>query len=384
MVSYEAVVFDMDGVLFDTESVSKRGWFQVAREMDIPDIAESLKNCTGVTEPVMHAFLMNRYGPDFPYAEFRARTGRLFREALEREGVQLMPGVEEILEYLKAQGKAIAIASSSGMDVILHHLDAHGIRHYFDAIMSGDSVQNGKPNPEIYVKACAMLGKDPARCIAVEDSLNGIRAAYGAGMMPVMVPDQIAPTDEIRALTYAIRDSLTDVREWLAEKREQEVWDVYDAQGMRTGKTIVRGEPLEEGCYHAVVEIFVRHADGTYLFTQRDGRKVGCPGLWECGAGGGVQQGEGLDGAAWRELREETGLRRGMLELMGQQIDGSMILTHYLFVTEEDKDSVKLQPGETMAYRWIPYEEARVFAQTPACVPFLKTRFAQYEEEMKE
>ena len=94
MVSYEAVVFDMDGVLFDTETVSKKGWIQTAQEMGIPDIEESLKNCTGVTEPAMRAYLTGRYGSNFPYEAFRARTSALFQETIEREGVRLMPGVK--------------------------------------------------------------------------------------------------------------------------------------------------------------------------------------------------------------------------------------------------------------------------------------------------
>ena len=149
MVNFDGVVFDMDGVLFDTESVSKRGWLQVGREMNIPDIAETLKNCTGVTQPTMRAYFAKRYGADFPYDEFHVRVTKLFREALARDGVQLMPGVRELLTWLKANGKAVAIASSSSMEVICHHLDERGLRPMFDAIMSGDRVVNGKPDPEI-------------------------------------------------------------------------------------------------------------------------------------------------------------------------------------------------------------------------------------------
>ena len=384
MVSYEAVVFDMDGVLFDTETVSKKGWIKTAQEMGIPDIEESLKNCTGVTEPAMRAYLTGRYGSDFPYEAFRARTSALFQETIEREGVRLMPGVKEILDFLKAQGKAIALASSSRMQSIMHHLDAHGMAHYFDAILSGDQVQNGKPDPEIYLKACAALGKEPCRCIALEDSLNGIRAAHGAGMMAVMVPDQIAPTDEIRALTYAIRDSLWDVRYWLAAPDEREEWALYDENGVRTGETILRGEPVPPGRYHAVVETFVRHADGDYLLMRRDARKIGCPGLWDCGAGGGVKSGEDFEAAARRELQEETGLREGALRKIGSQTDGHMLLTFYLFVTDAPKDAVTLQKGETDAWRWVTQEELEALAGTPACVPFLKKRWMQFKEELRQ
>lgn len=383
MVNFDAVVFDMDGVLFDTESVSKRCWFAVAEEMNIPDIAETLRNCTGVTKAFQRAYFAKRYGADFPFEEFDARTNQRIRDVFARDGIGLMPGVRELLMWLKAQGKSIAIASSSNMSAILHHLDEHDLRPYFDAIMSGDRVQNGKPDPEIYIKACALLGKEPKRCIGIEDSLNGVRAVNAAGMMAVMVPDQIAPTDEIRALTFAIRDSLHDVKSWLAQQEEAcEVWALFDEHGARTGETIVRGEEVPAGRYHAVAEVFVRHADGEYLFMQRDAKKIGCPGLWECGAGGGVQQGETPEEAAWRELKEETGITRGTLREIGRQTDGSMVLTHYLLETDVDKESVTLQQGETMAHRWMTYEDACAFVQTPACVPFLKTRFEQYREEM--
>lgn len=383
MVRYEAVVFDMDGVLFDTETVSKRGWTQVGREMNLPDIEEALRCCTGVTRPFMRAFLTRRYGPDFSYEAFRARTEELFQQTIAREGVRLMPGVRGLLEYLRAQGKGIAIASSSDKAAIVHHLDEHGLRPYFDAIISGDQVQNGKPHPEIYLRACAMLGREPARCIAVEDSPNGIRSAHAAGMMPVMVPDQIAPTNEIRALAYAIRGSLTAVREWLAQGGEAEMLDVFDAQGRRTGETVLRGEPLPAGRYTAVAEVFVRHADGAYLFMQRAEEKIGCPGLWECGAGGSVRHGEEIEKAAWRELAEETGLTRGVLRPLGQRTDGQLLLAHYLLFTHEAKEAVRLQPGETAGCRWLSPEAAAEFVQSDACVPFLKVRFAQYEEEMK-
>lgn len=382
MVSFDAIVFDMDGVLFDTESVSKRGWFKVAQEMNIPDIAETLKNCTGVTQPTMRAYFQTRYGADFPYDDFHTRTSTLFYETLEREGVQLMPGVKELLAWLRAQGKAIGIASSSRMEVILHHLDQHDLRPYFDAILSGDRVQNGKPDPEIYLKACAMLGKEPARCIGIEDSLNGVRAVHAAGMKAVMVPDQIEPTDEIRALTFAIRDSLHEVKDWLSQEETPETWDLYTPDAMRSGKTILRGEEIPEGYFHMVAEVFVRHADGDYLFMQRDAKKIGCPGLWECGAGGALRRGEDAETAAWRELQEETGLTRGVLRQLGWQQDGHMIITHYLLQTDEKKDSVTLQNGETMAYRWMGAEKAFEFVQTPACVPFLKARFAQYREAL--
>ena len=134
-----------------------------------------------------------------------------------REGLPEKPGVHEILEYLKENRIPTALASSTRRTAVMEHLDRAGITSYFQKIICGDMVEHGKPAPDIYLKACEELGAAPGQALAVEDSFNGIRSAYAAGLYTVMVPDQLPPTEEILALVDKKCDSLTELQAQLPE-----------------------------------------------------------------------------------------------------------------------------------------------------------------------
>lgn len=216
-----AVVFDMDGVLFDTERISYECWEEAETVMGLGDLSEGTRGCVGLnwndTEMLMH----NLYGKDFPFEEFMETVHVLMKRHFSEEGIPLKKGVKEILEYLKENGYIIGLASSTGKESVMHHLEETGLTGYFQTIITGDMVEHSKPKPDIYLKACEELGVAPINAIAIEDSPNGIRSAYRAGMKPVMVPDLIEPTVEIEAMLYGKFHSLLDVLDYMKSGKWQ-------------------------------------------------------------------------------------------------------------------------------------------------------------------
>lgn len=200
------VVFDMDGVLFDTEVVFDEAWRQVARRMGIADIEPAIRDCRGVTPMFIREYFGREY-PAVDYDEFDRLAGELYEELIEN-GVPEKPGMQQILKDLRAKGIKIALATSGVRKRVLHHLQQASIEHAFDAIITGDMVKHSKPAPDIYLTAAEALGVSPADCIGVEDSHNGVRSAHAAGMHVAMVVDQMPATDEMRALTWRVFDNL--------------------------------------------------------------------------------------------------------------------------------------------------------------------------------
>ena len=137
---------------------------------------------------------------------------------LTANGAPLKPGVQELLDWLKSEGWAIAIASSTREVGVRLNMERTGLISYFDVIIGGDMLTASKPAPDIYLRACADLGVDPLSAYAIEDSYNGIRSAHAAGMHAIMVPDMVPATDEMRGLARAILPDLITVRDWLAER----------------------------------------------------------------------------------------------------------------------------------------------------------------------
>lgn len=211
----KAVVFDMDGVLLDSERITRIMWKKAAEEYAAEDIETAVRECTGRSVDDTCDYLHERYGQDFPAREFRMRCSELFHEYVDVNGLPLMRYAPEILAYLKDAGYVLALASSTRQETVRKELKAAGLIDYFKTITCGDMVTHSKPNPEIYLAACRSIRIAPADCVAVEDSPNGIISAYRAGMKPVMVPDQIQPTAELRNLLFRLCSSLEGLRDFL-------------------------------------------------------------------------------------------------------------------------------------------------------------------------
>ena len=209
------IIFDMDGVLFDTERISCECWDEVGRTMGLGDLSKGVKGCVGLNKNDARILMCNLYGEEFPFEEFRSTVHALMKRRFLEEGIPLKEGVVEILDYLTENGYIIGLASSTGKKSVMEHLEQTGLTHYFRTIVTGDMVEHSKPMHDIYLKACEELGVTPFNAIAIEDSPNGIRSAYRAGMKPVMVPDLIEPTPEIEAMLYGKFYSLLDVVDYL-------------------------------------------------------------------------------------------------------------------------------------------------------------------------
>ena len=211
----DSVVFDMDGVLFDTERVCNDVWLQVGEEMKIKDMSIAIIKCVGLNSVDTRQIFLKQFGADFPYEKFRERSSALFRERIETEGLPIKPGVFEVLNFLQENEYKIALATSTNKASVTNYLNKAELAHYFQVIVTGDMVIHGKPNPEIYQKACMELVSRPECSIAIEDSPNGLKAAYYAGLKPIMVPDLIQPDEELKKIIYGKFDSLFEVKNYL-------------------------------------------------------------------------------------------------------------------------------------------------------------------------
>lgn len=204
----KAVVFDMDGILLDSESICDRTWEVAAKEWKLKDADKAIQDCRGRNKTDSILVLKKYYGQDFDGQLFLQRTSDLFYEIEKKEGIPLMHYAKEILEYLKSKGYRIALASSTRGESVKRQLTNAGLIHYFETLTTGDMVKHSKPDPEIYQMACASLGLRCDQCVAVEDSPNGVKSAALAGLKVVMVPDKIQPDEEMKQLTWQICDSL--------------------------------------------------------------------------------------------------------------------------------------------------------------------------------
>lgn len=220
----QCVVFDMDGVLFDSEALVLRSWEQTAEIHGIPDVREVCLRCLGTNAAESRRLFLEKYGADFPYDTYKAEMSARYWENVGEGKLELKPGVREILDALRQNGWKTAIASSTRTAVVREEMQHFGLEQMFDEIIGGDMVRRSKPDPEIYLTACRVLGADPAETYAVEDSYNGIRSAAAAGMRPVMIPDLLPPTPEIESLTAKIFPSMTEFQQFLFSKKTAEAF----------------------------------------------------------------------------------------------------------------------------------------------------------------
>lgn len=211
----KAVVFDMDGVIFDSERLVLECWKEVADKYGIEDIEDACRECLGINAALTRERMLRRYGADFLYDAYKKEASALFHSLYDGGRLPQKPGVHQLLQYLKDENVRVALASSTRQAVVFQELKDGGLLQYFDKVVCGDMVERSKPAPDIFLKACEELAVKPADAYAVEDSYNGIRAAHAAGMRPIMVPDLAEPTEEMERLAEVILFSLDEVREYL-------------------------------------------------------------------------------------------------------------------------------------------------------------------------
>jgi len=211
----KTVVFDMDGVIFDSERGCLNIWKELAEENGLKDMENVFKQCIGTTAVLTREILKKNYGNDFDVEGFQKIASARFHERFDNGRLPTLPYAKEILRFLKSAGYRIGLASSTREATVRQQLTDASLIDYFDNITCGDMLKVSKPAPDIYLLACKNLGVEPSLAYAIEDSYNGIRSAHAAGMHPIMVPDLIPANDEMRKLSYAIFDNLGDVIKWL-------------------------------------------------------------------------------------------------------------------------------------------------------------------------
>lgn len=206
-----AIIFDMDGLMFDTETLNMKGWIEAGRRHGYAMTEDVVFGHIGANLAATRRLMTEHFGPGFDFDAVRADRVAWTFAHIERNGMPEKPGLRELLVWLRANDLKTAIATSSERRFVDFYMAHADLGHPFDAIVTGDRVTRSKPEPDIFLKAAEELGAAPADCVVLEDSYNGIRAAHAAGMRPVMVPDLLPPTPEVEPLLYRRADSLKDV-----------------------------------------------------------------------------------------------------------------------------------------------------------------------------
>lgn len=211
----EAVVFDMDGLMFDSERVVQYSWNVVGERMGFGRLGDdNIRHTLGFNRVRRKQYFLEKYGADFPYDIFHEEYGRVYHEYAEKNGVPVKEGLYELLEVLEEKRLKCAVATSSSREHAFANLERAGIQKCFQAVLTGDMVTEGKPSPEIYRKACALIGIEPARAMALEDAPNGILSAHRAGMYTVLIPDLIEDFSSILPYLDLKVSSLTEMAGW--------------------------------------------------------------------------------------------------------------------------------------------------------------------------
>ena len=211
MKRYTGAIFDMDGVLFDTERVYQKIWRAIARDRGVTLEESFTRTISGTNGETMRRIVARFYHTEDPEAII-GEVMRRVREQLSRE-VPVKAGAPEILRFFRERGLRLAVASSSARELVVSNLTLSGLLPFFDAIVSGQDVKAGKPAPDIFLYAAGAIGCAPEQCFVIEDSISGVKAGHAAGCDTIMVPDLIPPTPEVLPLCFRQYDNLTEALE---------------------------------------------------------------------------------------------------------------------------------------------------------------------------
>ena len=215
MILKKTVIFDMDGLMFDTEFLVEEGWDFAGQKLGVGKLGYMISKTLGVNAEKTKEIFFEEFGDKVDIDELTRHTREYVYDYYAKNGVPVKPYLQKLLEYLKENGYKMAVASSSRRQSVMHHLENTKVVDYFDAIICGDMIEHSKPAPDIYLKAAEELNVNPEECYALEDSPNGIRSAKSAGMKVIMVPDMIKPTEDIKSLLDAEFEDLGQVIQYL-------------------------------------------------------------------------------------------------------------------------------------------------------------------------
>ena len=206
------VIFDLDGTLIDTEKLYRKYWPMALADYGYKLSDERALMLRSLGRPYAPAQFKEWYGEDFDYNLVRKRRKEYVEGYIEKNGVELRPGVKEILEYLKDKKITVAIATATDYERTVKYLNMTGIRNYFEHIICATMVEHGKPAPDIYEYACTKLNANPSDCFAVEDAPNGVKSAHAAGLNVIFVADQAPADDSIKDMLYADLPIISDIK----------------------------------------------------------------------------------------------------------------------------------------------------------------------------
>jgi len=215
----KGIIFDMDGLMFDTERITLKAWNDIGKRTgyDLTEkiIAETMRTNYEDTKSIF----LKHFGAQFDYDAFRKMQNDYIREFIEENGIPAMPGLYALIDYLKTNDYRMTVATSSNRNTAVYYLHKAKLSNSFNEIVCGDMIEQGKPAPDIYLKAAEILNLAPSECLALEDSPTGILSASRAKVKPVMIPDLLRASEETRSLLFAECSSLEDVIELLKSER---------------------------------------------------------------------------------------------------------------------------------------------------------------------
>lgn len=220
MKKVEAIIFDMDGVLIDSERISFKCYQEILKDYNYEMNESTYLKFIGRNINGIKSAIIEEYGEDFPFDEIYTKKSKLATELTDKNGVIVKPGVYEILDFLNNKKYKIAVATSTRRERALQLLESAKIKDKVNFIIGGDQVENSKPNPEIFLKAANGLGVEPEECIVIEDSDAGITAAHAAKMRGIHVPDMKQLEEDTKGLAYRVCNDLLEVRSYLEENEE--------------------------------------------------------------------------------------------------------------------------------------------------------------------
>ena len=209
----KGVLFDMDGIVLDTEKLYTRFWQEAAQCFGYPMTYEMGLGMRSLSKEAGERQLKEYLGDNVDYQQVRNKRIEIMNAYIEEHGVETKVGILELLVFLKEKGIKTAIATSSPLDRAEKYLTQVGLIEKFDEIVSGHMVEHGKPAPDVYIYAASKIGLAPEECLVLEDSPTGLLASNRAGCIPVMVPDQDMPDENVKKMVYAVAENLSAVKE---------------------------------------------------------------------------------------------------------------------------------------------------------------------------
>lgn len=211
----DLIIFDMDGLMFDTEKISYEAWKGAASLYHYEIDRAMFEKTIGANLNRTREIFIEHFGDSFPFDLVRDARVKLSEDLIKANGVPVKKGLYELIQYLDQTVVKMAVATSTSRKRALGLLESAQIEHYFDYILCGDEIEHSKPNPEIFLKVAEKLGCAPNKCLVLEDSESGIKAAYAAGMVPVMIPDLKEPSEAVQSLLFRRMNDLSEVKSFL-------------------------------------------------------------------------------------------------------------------------------------------------------------------------